>query len=464
MTDAQIAPSQAQYERLHVLMDVVDTVRHAQEDAARAAGEALDDDALVAQVLRIYAQQGLEVDEATARKGLEMMRSRRFEFTAPADTLAVRLARLYASRAAWGPKALVAGGATAVAALLLAGTVLVAGLVRQGQWMDEATASVREHARAQAQARELGERAQALPLTPASVMAAGQAASRELVQARAAVAALPALPGDEGALKDYYESNPDRARQVLARRQQGMAQAGRHLASATEQLGRAALIQAAAAKAGILENPVAPHLEGYRAGQRLAYARAADRGDPGGMQAALEALERALSLDLQREALAAQARDVPGGGTAVDGLLEESRGALAAGNLDGASALLGDVASRLEILPLSYTLRIVSEPGEKTGVWRYYGNDRSKKSFYIVVDALDASGNRVELPVRSIEDQSLVRASRLAIRVPESVYKAVGEDKARDGIVDDAVFAQKRAGEIEPEYRFGTLGGAITHW
>ena len=149
---------------------------------------------------------------------------------------------------------------------------------------------------------------------------------------------------------------------------------------------------------------------------------------------------------------------------ALSEALEEAKAALVVGNLSVATTLMDNTASKLEILPLSYTLRIVSEPGEKTGVWRYFDGDRSKRSFYIVVDAVDAAGTPVTLPIESVEDNKIKRTSRFAVRVPENVYNAVGADKTDNGIIDKPVFGHKAPGQMDPSYDFETLGGMITAW
>lgn len=464
MTQAN-APTKQQYDNLHVLMDVVDTVRHAKMDAERVAGEAMDDEALVEQVLRVYQSQGMAVDEATVREGLELMKSRRFEFTAPRQSLATRLASIYITRDQWGPKVRGIAGMLAI----LIGVFVPASLFYQANqernWMRAANATIQTQHHLETQTLQLSEQIGPLVLGEGPVANVASLAHEELTHAEGALNQLPSLPSTQEEREAIYEQDKEGARALINHRKEGLEAAQARIKAAQAHLHDSKIIQQAIQKAQVFEGPVPSHLENLRDLQKLAFERSLAGGDAPGMEAAISTLTQAVALDERREGLAGQVSSITGSDAqTLASALEEAKAALVVGNLSVATTLMDDTASKLEILPLSYTLRIVSEPGEKTGVWRYFDGDRSRRSHYIVVDAVDAAGQAVTLPIQSVEDNTITRTSRFAVRVPEHVYDAVGKDKTDNGIIDNPSFGYKRAGAMEPTYEFETLGGMITKW
>jgi hypothetical protein len=73
-------------------------------------------------------------------------------------------------------------------------------------------------------------------------------------------------------------------------------------------------------------------------------------------------------------------------------------------------------------------------------------------------------GRALEILVQDEEKGTAVRSRRFGVRVPEEVFERVKADKLDNGIVDRNVFAVKRRGAREPEYRFAVAGGRITTW
>ncbi len=88
-------------------MDVVDTLRHQDTLVARELGEGEREAELLDRLRRLYAAQGIEVPDRILHEGVAALREGRFAYTPPADSWAVRWARVYVRRAAYG-RALVA--------------------------------------------------------------------------------------------------------------------------------------------------------------------------------------------------------------------------------------------------------------------------------------------------------------------------------------------------------------------
>ena len=136
--------------------------------------------------------------------------------------------------------------------------------------------------------------------------------------------------------------------------------------------------------------------------------------------------------------------------------------ALAAGDIARAGELVGKLGELVAVLDQSYELRIVSRPGVQSGVWRYLDGDRSKRNYYIIVEAVGGDGQVQTLPIRDEEQQQTRNVKRFGVRVPIEVYERVKRDKLDNNLIDDAVFGHKRRGARVPEFRFPVAGGYIT--
>jgi hypothetical protein len=115
------------------------------------------------------------------------------------------------------------------------------------------------------------------------------------------------------------------------------------------------------------------------------------------------------------------------------------------------------------MLRQEYVLRIAGRPQDQTGFFREHPRFQGR-AYFIVVDALDPSGKPVPLPIRNDETNQTETVSRFAVRVPNETFDAVRNDKARNGIVQNAQLAEKRRGFIDLDFRMPVLEGRITRW
>lgn len=138
--------------------------------------------------------------------------------------------------------------------------------------------------------------------------------------------------------------------------------------------------------------------------------------------------------------------------------------ALQAGDFDEADQRVDDLEALAREIELAYEIRVVSRPNEMSGVWRVPDVNPDARNFYLIVEAVDASGNVIEREVRNEEDGRTYRVRKWGLRVDEPTFEAVAADKRDDGIVDDYVIGSKAAGRLEPEYRVPTTGATITEW
>ncbi|TWT13756.1 DUF6384 family protein [Reyranella sp. CPCC 100927] len=147
----------------------------------------------------------------------------------------------------------------------------------------------------------------------------------------------------------------------------------------------------------------------------------------------------------------------------ADALLAQGRAALERGNAADARQAVTELDRLAATLRQEYTLRIAGRPEDQTGFYREHPSFQGR-AYFVVVDALDANGNAVRLPVRNDETSQTETVSRFAVRVPLETFNAVRDDKAKNGIVQNARLGEKRRGYVEPDFRMPVLESRITRW
>lgn len=150
--------------------------------------------------------------------------------------------------------------------------------------------------------------------------------------------------------------------------------------------------------------------------------------------------------------------------TRANELFDQAQRALRAEAFDNADSTLSDLEALLRELELAYELRIVSRPNEFSGVWRVPDVNADARNYYLIVEAVDASGNLLRRSVRNEEDGRVYEVLKWGVRVDEATFEAMAADKRDDGIIGDYVLGAKAAGKLEPEYRVPTSGATITDW
>ncbi len=162
--------------------------------------------------------------------------------------------------------------------------------------------------------------------------------------------------------------------------------------------------------------------------------------------------------DVVREAKVAAARE------RADGLLADGKAAIARGDADEARRAVNNLDLLHRELRREYVLRIVSRPGEATGVWRIPQRNPASRNYYLIVEPVTPDGRSLKLPVTSEEDGRTVETSKWGVRVSEATAMQVQRDKNDDGIVQQNNLGEKRRGHLDVDYKLPVLGGAITQW
>ncbi|MBI1339961.1 hypothetical protein GC169_07100 [bacterium] len=145
-------------------------------------------------------------------------------------------------------------------------------------------------------------------------------------------------------------------------------------------------------------------------------------------------------------------------------LYSEGVRATEAGDRTSARFQLQQMQGLISLLAEEYDVRIVSRPGESTGVFRIPDDVPNARNYYLIVEAVAPGGVLVDVPITSEETQETRRVSKWGQRVTEEAYNRVAADKGDDQIVQNDVLGYKARGVLEPDYAGASPGGAILAW
>jgi len=88
----------------------------------------------------------------------------------------------------------------------------------------------------------------------------------------------------------------------------------------------------------------------------------------------------------------------------------------------------------------------------------------SARNYYLIVEAVGADGSAATATIRNEETGTSEAVRTWGLRVDEATFQAVARDKQDDGIIQNDVVGEKRAGTLAPAYRIATTGATITRW
>ncbi len=120
------------------------------------------------------------------------------------------------------------------------------------------------------------------------------------------------------------------------------------------------------------------------------------------------------------------------------------------------------------MLNQEYKLVIVSHPGVKSGIDRYYKDENGRRAsgHYLIVEAVDSHGQVLPQVITNEENNRTEKVKMWGERVPQQAYEKVKRDKKDDGIIQNNEVGAKKKGYLHPEYNssFAPAGKQITHW
>lgn len=150
--------------------------------------------------------------------------------------------------------------------------------------------------------------------------------------------------------------------------------------------------------------------------------------------------------------------------TQAEQMRTRGKTAAAEGNRTGAQQAIASLTGLRDQLRQEYQLRIVNRDGQKTGFWTFPEINTAATNYYVVVEAVGSDGKPLTLPIVNEENGQTENVSIWGVRVPESTYRAVENDKKDDGILQRNVLGVKEYGFLDVDYVMPVLGGAVTRW
>jgi hypothetical protein len=148
----------------------------------------------------------------------------------------------------------------------------------------------------------------------------------------------------------------------------------------------------------------------------------------------------------------------------ADQLLTTAEQALREGETGRARDQLEQLEQLRDQLAVAYQLRVVNQPGVRSGVWRIPEANADARNYYLLVEAIGAGGRPITVPVRSEETGKTELVERWGLRVDQATFERVAADKQDDGIIQDDLIGSKAPGVLKPDYLVPTSGAAITAW
>ncbi|MEM6708212.1 MAG: DUF6384 family protein [Pseudomonadota bacterium] len=148
----------------------------------------------------------------------------------------------------------------------------------------------------------------------------------------------------------------------------------------------------------------------------------------------------------------------------LEALHLEGTSAIERGDTSRARDVLREMQALRDTAAVAYDLRVVNEPGVRSGVFRIPDVNEEARNYYLIVEPVDRLGRPVSVTVRNEEDGKSYPVKRYGLRVSEATFNAVAADKQDDGIIQDNLVGRKYPGQLEPEFFIDTTGAAITRW
>ena len=424
MTAASVKDN-ADLDDLMLAMDVVDTLRHQQSLVDHALSADQRDAALTARIREIYQAQGIEVSDDVIANGVKALREERFAYRAPPGGIKTWLAKRYVKRArAYKP--------------------LLALLAALGVWWG------------------------------------AHFAFSTLPEQREMTAAMVQYNSQVAELQGETISLNNRLDRVIAQVSEGTSQYARGFRETAEAIKRETRLAVEAAqeiKSKLATQQLLSYQDADDFGEERAHAEANldnYRTSIASLNQQIATAEHNLRLVHAFETMPRELRDLataakeigaePAVAALANAASENAIAALKARDIEGAEREKRTLENLIEEVRASYEILIVSQPGEKTGVWRYPEDNNRVRNYYIVVEAVTPQGKRLERAVVSEEDGKTYRVKRWAMRVNEKTFNAIAADKGDDGIVQNKLFGEKPRGYINPTYRMGTTGASIVSW
>jgi hypothetical protein len=129
---------------------------------------------------------------------------------------------------------------------------------------------------------------------------------------------------------------------------------------------------------------------------------------------------------------------------------------------DKARQALARLTMMREQLPLSYSLYLLSIPGEKSFVVEQDAHDASVRHDCLIVQATDAQGAPVAVSIHDSRLDKDTDAERFGIEVGADTFEQIRTQHEKDDSV--LLVGRKSAGTVATSFALPVLDGRIAHW
>ncbi|MGP0171135.1 DUF6384 family protein [Pseudomonas sp. NCHU5208] len=127
-------------------------------------------------------------------------------------------------------------------------------------------------------------------------------------------------------------------------------------------------------------------------------------------------------------------------------------------DLASAEADLEALSASVAFAQQALSIDVVSRSSERSGVERTYRERGvSGRAWFAIVEATDASGNVIKVPILDVETDKKAVVQTFGVRISEAEYQRLKEDKQQDGHIDNRHMGTKPAKSLTIDWTPRTL-------
>lgn len=331
-------------------------------------------------------------------------------------------------------------------------------------WKQRVSPVAEDAARLQQQARIVVNKAAGVGISPLGASVHAEGALMEINKFNASMRELIVSSTDPAVLQSAFAEHPD-ARQVADHDSNLVRFARQHLLLARKELDLAEKVISYGEKWRAI-NPYAELPDGLSPRWSSEVAVMSDALTSGDMQK-IEAADLQLTNIKAGGDIAEKAVGIVAGLSVQDRAtaspyLKIIDDAVAHGALDKARPALATLTEMEQQAPLSYSLYLLSIPGERSLVVKQDLHDASVKHYYLIVQPTNEHGAAVAVSFHDSELDKNVDAKRFGIEVSADTFEQVrSQRQTSDGLL---LVGKKISGTVATEFALPVLDGRISSW
>lgn len=108
--------------------------------------------------------------------------------------------------------------------------------------------------------------------------------------------------------------------------------------------------------------------------------------------------------------------------------------------------------------------QIIDRDGEKAGFRRMKDKNPDTTQWFLVIEAVDARGKAIPMPVMSMDTGEVKVVTKWAIQVPENDFMKFSDEKKKTGKIANTVIGTAPSNQTEPKWSVNLTGNMLTEW